>query len=88
MPVCHRTRIGAVYLYLVAQLCPTLCDPVDCSLPSSSVYGIFQARMGNGVGCHTLLQRIFANQGSNQHLLHLRYWHVGSLPLCHLGSLE
>ena len=27
----------------VAQLCPTLCDPVDCSLPGSSVHGIFQA---------------------------------------------
>ena len=27
----------------VAQSCPTLCDPLDCSLPSSSVYGIFQA---------------------------------------------
>ena len=29
---------------LVAQLCPTLCDPVDCSLPVSSVHGILQAR--------------------------------------------
>ena len=29
----------------VTQSCPTLCDPVDCSLPSSSVYGIFQARI-------------------------------------------
>ena len=27
------------------QLCLTLCDPVDCSLPGSSVHGIFQARM-------------------------------------------
>ena len=26
-----------------AQLCPTLCDPMDCSLPGSSVHGIFQA---------------------------------------------
>ena len=25
----------------VAQSCPTLCDPVDCSLPGSSVHGIF-----------------------------------------------
>ena len=30
---------------LVAQLCPTLCDPVDCSPPGSSVHGIFQARI-------------------------------------------
>ena len=28
----------------VAQLCLTLCDPMDCSLPGSSVHGIFQAR--------------------------------------------
>ena len=28
---------------LVAQLCPTLCDPMDCSLPGSSVPGILQA---------------------------------------------
>ena len=26
------------------QLCPTLCDPMDCSLPGSSVHGILQAR--------------------------------------------
>ena len=29
----------------VAQSCPTLTDPVDCSLPGSSVHGIFQARV-------------------------------------------
>ena len=28
----------------VAQSCPTLRDPMDCSLPGSSVHGIFQAR--------------------------------------------
>ena len=27
------------------QLCPTLCDPVDCSPPASSVHGIFPARI-------------------------------------------
>ena len=27
----------------VAQLCPTLCDPMDCSLPGSSAHGILQA---------------------------------------------
>ena len=38
----------------VAQLCPTLCNPMDCSLPRFSVHGIFQARLlewveeGNG----------------------------------------
>ena len=29
----------------VAQLCPTLCDPMVCSLPGSSIHGIFQARI-------------------------------------------
>ena len=29
---------------IVAQLCPTLCDPMDCSTPGSSVCGILQAR--------------------------------------------
>ena len=30
---------------LVIQFCPILCDPMDCSLPGSSVHGIFQARI-------------------------------------------
>ena len=30
---------------LVAQLCPTLCHPMDCSLPGSSVHGILQTRI-------------------------------------------
>ena len=27
------------------QLCPTLCNPMDCNLPGSSVHGIFEARV-------------------------------------------
>ena len=37
-----------LYLYscvLVAQSCPTLCDPIDCISPGSSVHGILQARV-------------------------------------------
>jgi len=34
-----------LYVCLVAQSCPTLCDPMDCSLPGSSVYGILLARI-------------------------------------------
>ena len=33
----------------VAQSCPTLCDPIDCSLPGSSIHGIFQAVVLDGV---------------------------------------
>ena len=40
-------EIKTVYFVecVCAWLCPTLCDPVDCRLPGSSVYGIFQARI-------------------------------------------
>ena len=34
----------------VAQSCPTLRDPMDCSLPGSSVHGIFQARVLDAIG--------------------------------------
>ena len=35
--------------YLVPQSCPTLCDPMDCSLAGSSVHGILQARILNWI---------------------------------------
>ena len=36
----------------VAQSCPTICDPVDCSLPGFSIHGILQARILEWVdGC-------------------------------------
>ena len=47
----------------------TLCNPVDCSLPGSSVHGDSAAK-NTGVGCHSLLQGIFSTQGSNPGLLH------------------
>ena len=39
----------------VAQSCPTLSNPMDCSPPGSSIHGIFQARILAGVGCYCLL---------------------------------
>ena len=51
----------------VAQSCPTLCVPMDCRPPGSSVLGILP-----GVGCHSLLQGIFLTWGSNPDLLHVR----------------
>ena len=39
----------------VAQLCPTLCDPVNCSPPGSSVHGILQARILEWVAKSTKL---------------------------------
>ena len=55
-------------------MCPTLCDPMDCSLPGSSIHGIFQARVPERVR-----HRIFPTQGSNPGLPHCRQM------LCHLS---
>ena len=67
---------------LGTRSCPTLCDPMDCSPPGSSVHGDPPGK-NTGVGCHFLLQGIFLTQGSN---LHLQHWHTDSLLLHHLGS--
>ena len=37
------TSFGTEWVSEVAQSCPTLCDPMDCSLSGSSIHGIFQA---------------------------------------------
>ena len=55
----------------VTQSCPTLCDPMDCSPPGSSVHGIFQARVLEWTAI-SLLQGIFLTQGLNPDLLHCR----------------
>ena len=67
---CHRKAIFHA-LCLVAQSCPTPCDPMDCSLPGSSVYGGSPGK-NTGVGCGALLQGIFPIQESNPGLLHCR----------------
>ena len=56
---------------LATQSCLTLCDPMDCSLPGSSVRGILQASILQWVS-HSLLLRIFPTQGSNPSLLHCK----------------
>ena len=50
--------------YRCAQLCLTFFNPMNCSLPGSSVHEDFPAK-NTGVGCHALLQGIFPTQGSN-----------------------
>ena len=52
---------------LVAQLCPTLCDPLDCSPAGSAVLGGSPGK-NPGVGCHARLQGIFPIQGSKRGL--------------------
>ena len=57
---------------LVAQSCPTLCDPMDHSLPSSSVPGDSPGK-NTGVGGLSLLQGIFLTQELNRDLWHCRW---------------
>ena len=64
---CIHTRV----LCLVTWSCPALCDLMDCSLPGFSVYGDSLGK-SIGVGCHSLLQGIFPNQGSKPGLPHCR----------------
>ena len=66
------------------QLCPTLCDPMNSSLPVLCPRD--SPGKNFGVGCHSLLQGLFLTQGSNSCLLH---WQAGFFFFnheCHLES--
>ena len=67
------------------ESCPTLCNPMECSPPDSSVHGILQARTLAWVALH---QGIFPTQGSNLHLLCLLHWPASSLPLVPPGLIQ
>ena len=54
---------------LVAPSCLTLCDPMDCNLPDSSVHGILQARILKGVA---ILFSRGSTQGLNPGILYCR----------------
>ena len=79
------TYYVVVYACLVAQTCQTLCDPLYCSPPDSSVHVTFRARIPEGVVIF-LLQGILLNQGWNLHLLHLLHCRQVLYPLGHPGS--
>ena len=64
----------------VAQLCLTLCGPMDCSPLGSSAHGDSLGK-NTGVGCHALLQGIFPTQSSILCVLRALYWQADSLPL-------
>ena len=80
----HWSVYMCVYVYvcmhtcLVAQLCPTFCNPTDCSPPGSSVHGDSPGK-DSGVDCHALLQGIFLTQGLKLCLLRFLNWQAGSL---------
>ena len=59
-------------LCLFTQSCPTLCNPMECSLPDILAQGDSPGK-NNGGGSLSLLQGIFLTQESNQDLLHCRH---------------
>ena len=68
----HAEKCARLHnLCLVAQSCLTLCNPMDCRLPGSSVHGDFPGK-NTGVGCHALPQGIFPTQRSNPGLPHCK----------------
>ena len=81
-----HTRTQYINIYtdtcLVVPLCPTLCNPMDCSSPESSVHGESPSK-NTGVSCHFFLLRIFPTQGMNSGLLH---WRPILYHLSHQGS--
>ena len=75
------TKLQGDLRVLVTRSCPTLCNPVDCSLPGSSVHGILQARTLEWVA-------IFFSRGSSQP--RDRNWvsHIAGRFFYHLSHLR
>ena len=67
------------------QSCLNLCNPIDCSLPYSSVHRILQARTLKWVAIPSSWV-FFLTQGSNLHFLSLLHWLVDSLSLVPPGK--
>ena len=68
---------------MYVQLCLTLWDPMDCSLPDSSV-GFPRQEYWSGLSFPS--PGDLSNPGIKPSLLHLLHWQADSLPVCHLGS--
>src|SRR5574337_293735 len=68
----------------VAQSCPTLCDPMDCSLPGSSSMGFPRQEYWHGLPCPS--PGNLPNPETEPAFLMSPALAAGSLPLVHLGS--
>ena len=79
---CYIKVLVVCVLCVVAQLCLTLCNPMECNPQGSFVHGDSQGK-NTGVGFHALLQEIFPTKGLNPGLLHCR-WIL--YQLSHQGS--
>ena len=80
-PLFHVNVTLFPMLSVCAQVCPTLCDTMDCLLCAGNFPG-----KNTGTDCHFPLQGIFPTKGSNMGLLCLLHWQADSLPLYHLGK--
>ena len=70
-----------VHVCSVAKSCPILCDTMNCSLPGSSVHGIFQARILEWVA-------IFSFRGSSQPRDRTHASYIGRPILYHCATSE
>ena len=89
-PLCFGNTSQPSVKVKVAQSCPTLCDPMDCSPAGSSVHGISQARLLEWVAISSVIHiartpRILKIKGDNL-ALKPRTW-PGSQPLVFLHEL-
>ena len=81
-------KMQHIYPWKHAQFvpsCPTLCNPMDCSTPGSSVHRIFLARILEWV-CHFLLQGVFPTQNQTHGWAAFPALQVDSSPWSHPGS--
>ena len=70
----------------VTQLCPTLCDPMDCSLPGSSVHGDFPGKNAGVVAISSSRGASPPREGWNPCLSCLLHWQAESFQLSHQRS--
>ena len=82
-PGTYRSGQNRILLFVcsVSRSCPTLCDPMDCKLPGSSVHGSFRARILDWVAISYLRQSSRPRDQTCTLVFGRRIlWH------CHLGS--
>ena len=65
----------------VAQLSPTLSDPMDCSLPASSVHGIFQARGLEWGAIYNVV--LISGVQQNESVIHMYFFMFFSIMFYH-----
>ena len=80
----HAPRSFVLRACSAIQSCPTLCDPMDCSPPGSSVHGVLQARIGEKVAIPP--PGDLPNPGIEPSFLCFLHWQAGSLPLAPAGK--